>query len=69
MYKKKIWRVRVKRAVEDWVEVRADPPLQAEELAINVPGVISVFGRSAIRGDTPVHRPLPVGVEDPDEDF
>lgn len=45
------YRVRVKRAVEDWVEVVAETPDQAEQLAANLPHVISVFGKSAIRGD------------------
>lgn len=45
------WRVRVKRAQESWVEVNAETAGQAEAEAIKVPGVISVFSKSAIRGD------------------
>jgi hypothetical protein len=68
MPKKMTWRVRVKRTIEDWVDVQADSPLEAENLAAILPQVISVFGGSAMRGDRPVGQILPkVGVED-DED-
>ena len=45
------WKVRVKRAVEEWVQVEAESALDAESEAYNVPGVVSVFGQSAIRAD------------------
>lgn len=67
MRRQKRWRVRVKRAIEDWVDIAADTPLQAEQLAATIPNVISVFGQSAISGDKPVEGPVPVGVID-DED-
>ena len=67
MRKQKPWRVRVVRKVEDWVEVHADNPLQAEQLAVVLPMVISVFGGSAIRGDKPVDFIPAAGVID-DED-
>lgn len=46
-----IWRVRVKRAIEAWVDVQAPTAETAEADAIKLPGVISVFGKTAIRGD------------------
>ena len=50
----KLWRVRVKRAVEDWVELSAETGSQAERAAASLPGVINVFGLSAIPADKPV---------------
>ena len=67
MRRQKTWRVRVRRSVEEWVDVQADTPLQAETIAATYSGVISVFGQSAMPGDRPVDRPLPVGVEDDEE--
>jgi hypothetical protein len=67
MSRPKIWKVRVKRAIEEWVDVEANSPLQAELLAANIPFVISVFGGSAMRGDRPIDRAPLVGVEE-DED-
>lgn len=43
------FRVRVRRAVEDWVEVRAMDAVEAEVLAGQRPGVISVVPNTAIR--------------------
>ena len=45
------WRVRVKSAIETWVEVPAYSAVGAEVEAAKVPGVISVFGKSAIRAN------------------
>ena len=45
------WRVRVYRKVEDWVDVEAQSALEAERDAANLPHVLSVFAKSAIRGD------------------
>lgn len=59
-----IWRVRVKRAVEVWVDVEAVSRVQAELEAAKVPGVVSVFGMSAIRGDEAVRPEPPEGVKD-----
>jgi len=56
------WRVRVKRAIEDWVDVEAESAVEAERKAIAVPGVISVFGRSAVPGDFRAEAERPVGV-------
>lgn len=59
-----IWRVRVKRAVEVWVDVQAVTSAQAEADAVNLPGVISVFGKSAIRGDEAALPERPAGVRE-----
>jgi hypothetical protein len=64
MSKPRLWRVRVKRAIEDWVQIEADTPLQAELDAANMIGVISVFGGSAMRGDRPIDQVPPAGIED-----
>lgn len=57
-----IWRVRVRRAIEVWVDVQAVTAAQAEIEAVYVPGVISVFGKSAIRGDEAALPEHPPGV-------
>ena len=57
-----IWRVRVNRATESWVEVQALSAAAAEIEAAKVPGVINVFGRSAIRSDESTAPEPPVGV-------
>ena len=59
----KLWRVRVRRLTEDWVELSAENGSQAEMAAAVLPGVINVFGRSAIPADRPVDSRF-VGVED-----
>lgn len=64
--KAKNWRVRVLRKVEDWVEVQAENGEQAEQLAVNLPYVISVFGKSAISADKPLTTIDPLGVLDDD---
>ena len=68
MFRQKTWRVRVRRAIEDWVDVQADNALQAEQSAANMPQVLSVFGGSAMPGNKPVDRPIPAGVEDDGDD-
>ena len=68
MRRQKTWRVRVRRSVEEWVEVQADTPLQAEQLAASIPQVLSVFSGSAMRGDKPIDQIPPAGVEDVDDD-
>jgi hypothetical protein len=65
--KKKRWRVRVWRKIEDWIEVQAEDTLQAEAIAITMPGVISVFGQ-VIPANKAVERLPPVGVLDDEED-
>lgn len=67
MAKQRIWRVRVVRRVEDWVDVNADTPLQAETLAANLPLVLSVFTGSAMRGDKPVDFIPAAGIQDDEE--
>lgn len=63
MARQPIWQVRVRRATEEWVSVEADTALHAEEQAATFPNVLSVFGKSAIRGDKPVGTVYnPVGV-------
>jgi hypothetical protein len=59
-----IWRVRVKRAIESWVEVQAASAAEAEREAAKVPGVVSVFARSAATGDEIVQEGQPLGVRD-----
>jgi hypothetical protein len=68
MRKQRLWRVRVRKSVEDWVDVQADTPLQAEKLAATLPFVISVFTGSVIRGDRPIDQGPPVGVQEDDDD-
>lgn len=59
-----MWRVRVKRATEVWVDVQATTAHEAEAEAIKLPGVISVFGKSAIRGDEAALPERPAGVRE-----
>lgn len=61
------WRVRVKRATETWVEVSSTSALGAEEVAANLPGVMQVFAKSAIRGDEAAIPERPAGVREDDE--
>lgn len=68
MYKKNIWRVRVRRAVEDWVDVQADTGAEAEVLAAQLPQVLSVFGKSAMPGNITKEYAKPHGVADDDGD-
>ena len=65
--KLKRWRVRVRRSVEEWIEVQAENALQAETLASTMPFVLSVFGNSAISGDKPIDGPVPIGMTDLDD--
>ena len=60
------FRVRVRRSIEDWVDVQAASPQQAEVLAAAVPGVMNVFPRSAVRADLIAGARLPAGIEDED---
>lgn len=62
-----IWRVRVKRAMEVWVDVQAVTAAEAEAKAINLPAVLSVFGKSAIRGDEAALPERPPGVREENE--
>ena len=58
------WRVRVKRAQESWVEVQSHTAAGAEAEAAKVPGVLQVFGRSAVRADEATSPERPAGVRD-----
>lgn len=69
MRRQKTWRVRVKRSIEDWVDVPADNPLQAEALAANLPNVIVVFAQSAILGTKPVSQSTPASIADDEEEY
>lgn len=68
MRKKKFWRVRVYRKVEDWVTVQADTGLQAEQLALNMPFILSVFGQSAMPGNKAVDNLSAVAWENLEEE-
>lgn len=59
-----MWRVRIKRAIEAWVDVQAVTAIEAEAEAVKLPGVISVFGKSAIRGDEAALPERPAGVRE-----
>lgn len=61
--RRKLWRVRVRRSIECWVEVSAFTKGEAEKEAAVTPGVLSVFARSAIPadvGDDPEREPARV---------
>jgi hypothetical protein len=58
------WRVRVKRLTDEWVQVEADDPIDAEREAYKVPRVQSVIGGSAIRADFTPPEARPLGVMD-----
>ena len=58
------WRVRVKSCIETWVEVAAHSAAEAEAEAVNVPGVISVFPKSATSARQVVVRDPIAGVEE-----
>jgi len=62
-----IWRVRVKKVIEDWVETQAYSAAEAEQEAVKVPGVVSVFPRSAIRADFVPESERPVGVREEEQ--
>ena len=61
-----IWRVRIVRRIEDWVDVLAHDGPGAEAEAAKLPHVVSVFGKSAIRGDEASVPERPVGVREED---
>ena len=64
MSRSPVWRVRVNRSIEAWVDVEATTAAAAEIGAAKVPGVISVFGRSAVRGDIAEMPERPAGVRE-----
>lgn len=63
-----VWRVRVKRAMEDWIDVEANSAELAEIEATKVPFVISVFHRSAMPGERKLFRENPRAIEEEDDD-
>lgn len=65
--KKYPWRVRVKRIVEDSVEVVTRTADQAEKEALQLPGVVGVLQGATIRGDRRVDDPF-VGIEDGEDE-
>jgi len=65
--KKKRWRVRVLRKIEDWVEEVADTAQEAEILASTKPGIISIFPGMTMSGEKPVGTHVPIGVVEDDE--
>ena len=62
--RKIVWRVRVRRAVEAWVDVDSFTAREAEIEATKIPGVISVFVGSALRGDETAVPERPAGVRE-----
>ena len=58
------WRVRVKLAVEGWVDVEAPTAVVAEAEAVKLPGVISVFKSSAIPANQLAEARPPEGVQE-----
>lgn len=61
------WRVRVIQITEGWVEASALTAQEAESAAQNLPGVVSVFAKSAIPGNKLAVRQQSVGVEDSED--
>jgi hypothetical protein len=61
------WRVRVKRTVEDWVEISASTKQEAEKAASTMAGVASVLPGMTISGEKPSGYMIPIGIEDDDE--
>jgi hypothetical protein len=59
-----IWRVRVLRTAEVFVDILAINAAQAELEAAKLPQVVQVFGKSAIRGDEATLPERPPGVEE-----
>jgi hypothetical protein len=59
-----MWRVRVKRSVEVWVDVQGISATDAENQAGNLPGITHVFPKSAIRGDEANRPERQIGVEE-----
>jgi hypothetical protein len=64
MAKKLPWRVRVKLALETWVDIEAPNASIAEAEAAKLPNVISVFRLSATRADKVAGAEAPAGVQE-----
>ena len=67
MRKVKMWRVRCKRSVEEWIGVQAESALQAEQIVSTMPNVLSILSGSTISGDRPVGQTIQQGIQDDDE--
>jgi hypothetical protein len=66
MRRQKTWKVRVVRKLEDWIDIQADNPLQAELLAASIPNVLSILTGMTMLGDRPLAE-APASIEDGDE--
>jgi hypothetical protein len=62
--KKLPWRVRVKLALETWVDIEATTASIAETEAAELPNVISVFGSSATLANKIAGVEAPAGVQE-----
>lgn len=60
------WRVRVAREIEDWVEVLAHTPEEANAEALKLPGVKALRGIT-LRGDKRADAPMKMGVEEEED--
>lgn len=67
MNRKKRWRVRVYRKIEDWVDVQADSVEEAEKGALVLPGVLSVIAGNTMSGEKPVGQIVHQSIADDDE--
>lgn len=68
MNNQKRWRVRVIRRQEDWAEIKAADATEAEQLAANLPGVISIMTGMTMSAEKPVHERAPLGLLDDDDE-
>jgi hypothetical protein len=59
-----IWRVRVKRVHEEFIDVEAATAELAEIEATKIPFVIAVFGKSAMPGEQKLFQENPRAIED-----
>lgn len=50
------WRVRVKRFMDDWIDVQANTPEEAEIAAASKPFILAVYSKSAIPGERSLFR-------------
>ena len=67
--KPKPWRVHVRVSVEEWLEIYAFSPEEAEAIAKTKPNVIHVYGKSAVKGDRRVVGNEPACVVEDEEEF
>ena len=62
------WRVRVRRMIEDFVDVNAPSKEEAEKVAATMAGVASVMPGNTISGEKPVGYMIPIGVAEDDDE-